>query len=235
MSGRLKGLDYEVNRFNKIATFHLFAALQGSLLSTVLLKCYELGIFDVVVQAAVLTAATVASVSAIVAASPSYNFMWLGGILSTGMGLLIGANLINLIWRTSTVLHLGIAYLGAGLFALMLLYDTSKVVKEAQQGREGGVMGGWGGAAGARRAFDPINHALELYLDMVNLFYYLLRILIQQKMEEQRRSRSSEGGGGGGERQELRGFLGGSPSARPSGVPPLRPSGQYGGTPFGLR
>ena len=35
---------------------------QGSLLSIILLKCYQLGLFDVVVQAAVLTAATVASV-----------------------------------------------------------------------------------------------------------------------------------------------------------------------------
>ena len=53
--GRLQRLDYDTDRAKKIITFYLFAALQGSVLSVLLLKCWVLGLFDVIVQAAVLT------------------------------------------------------------------------------------------------------------------------------------------------------------------------------------
>lgn len=227
---RLQRLDYERDRYKKVATFYSFAALQGTVISGLLLKAHELGLFDVIVQAAVLTAATVGSVSAIVAASPGANFMWLGGLVGAGLGLLVGANLINLIWRFSTVMHLGISYLGASVFALMLLYDTAKVVREASipplpTPPERGSAEGWS-ALGYERAqlaqFDPIKHALELYLDMVNLFLYLVRILMHQKMEEERRGSSSGSGGGG---RGGGGLLSASPRIRPGGVPPLRPSG----------
>ena len=54
---RLHSLDYDANRYKKVLTFHLFSALQGSMLSVVLHKCNQLGILDIVVQAAVLTSA----------------------------------------------------------------------------------------------------------------------------------------------------------------------------------
>lgn len=124
---QLNRLDYDADRWRKVVTFHSFAALQGLFLSVLLFKCWELGLFDVVVQAAILTAAAVASVSLIVAASPGVNFMWLGGILGVGLGLLIGANLINILWSSSTVLHLGISYMGAGMMCkdLYVLSMTS--------------------------------------------------------------------------------------------------------------
>ena len=56
---RLQRLDYDTDRAKKIITFYLFAALQGSVLSVLLLKCWVLGLFDVIVQAAVLTHAHV--------------------------------------------------------------------------------------------------------------------------------------------------------------------------------
>ena len=158
--------------------------------------------------------------------------MWLGGILGAGLGLLLGANLINLIWRFSTVMHLGISYLGALIFALMLLYDTAKVVKEASRPPletppARGSIDEWTGMGYERvrfADFDPIKHALQLYLDMVNLFLYLVRILMHQKMEEERRGSRSGGGDSGGAATPRGGLLGATPRARPN-VPPLRPSG----------
>ena len=54
---RLHSLDYDADRYKKVVTFHLFSAMQGSMLAVILLKCQQLEMLDIVVQAAVLTSA----------------------------------------------------------------------------------------------------------------------------------------------------------------------------------
>ncbi|EKX47973.1 hypothetical protein GUITHDRAFT_106057 [Guillardia theta CCMP2712] len=161
---KMSALDYDNDRTEKILHFYGFG-----IDLVIRLICAQHGYLDVLVQAAVLTAADFAAISCVVAASPSTNFLWIGGFLGGGLGLLIGASLINMIWRTSSVMHIGFSYFGAALFSGYLL----QVVKEASKlpGSEIRITP-WGTRA---PDFDPVHHALQLYLDVVNIFMYIVR------------------------------------------------------------
>lgn len=84
------------------------------------------------------------------------DFSFMGGFLSCGLFILIlwGIALSFLGWRTSLLYSL----FGALLFCGYILYDTSNIIKR---------MG----------PDDYVPAAVELYLDVINLFLFILRIL----------------------------------------------------------
>lgn len=85
------------------------------------------------------------------------DFSFLGGMLSMGLWVLIGASLIG-IFVGSQIFHLAIASVGVLLFGAWVLYDTSRLL-------HGDDVEG------------PVDAAIRLYLDFLNLFLFLLRIL----------------------------------------------------------
>lgn len=184
-------LDYATQRLRKASWFFGSCALQGLVLGQILYFLALSGRLHLAVQALALTAADVAAVSLFVMACPNAYYLWLGGPLAAGLGLMIGANIVQLLFRRQSILHFALAYLGAGLFSLFLLYDTSKVVAEAKREPD---------EAGGARPFDPINHALNLYTDLVQLFMYILRIFLEQDARSAYREEggSAPGGGYGG-------------------------------------
>lgn len=85
------------------------------------------------------------------------DFSFLGGMLWMGLLVLVGASFIG-IFIGSSVFHLAIASVGVLLFGAYVLYDTSRLLHSEEP-------------------ITPVDAAISLYLDFVNLFVMLLQIL----------------------------------------------------------
>jgi modulator of FtsH protease len=84
------------------------------------------------------------------------DFSYLGGALTMGVFVIIGASILN-IFVGSSVLGLAIASVGLILFGGYVLYDTSRILRSEER--------------------DAVGGAMQLYLDFLNIFLFLLRIL----------------------------------------------------------
>jgi modulator of FtsH protease len=84
------------------------------------------------------------------------DFSFLGASLSMGLWVVLGAMILG-IFVHSAALSLAIASVGVLLFCGYILYDTSRLLRDPEG--------------------DAVSAALRLFLDVVNLFIFLLRIL----------------------------------------------------------
>ncbi len=89
----------------------------------------------------------------------------MGSFLIMGLFGLIIASLVN-IFLASSALEFAISVIGVLLFAGLTAYDT-QTIKESYYEADGADVAG-------RKA---IMGALQLYLDFINLFLFLLRFL----------------------------------------------------------
>lgn len=92
------------------------------------------------------------------------DFSFLGGMLWMGLLVLLGASLIGL-FVGSTVFHLAIASVGVLLFGAYVLYDTSRLLHSDEP-------------------ITPVDAAISLYLDFLNLFLFLLQILSSGRRDD---------------------------------------------------
>jgi modulator of FtsH protease len=92
------------------------------------------------------------------------NFSFLGGMLSMGLLVLLGAMLIGM-FVGSQVFHLAIATVGVLLFGAYVLYDTSRLLHSEEP-------------------ITPVDAAIKLYLDFLNLFVFLLHILSSGRRDD---------------------------------------------------
>jgi modulator of FtsH protease len=92
------------------------------------------------------------------------DFSFLGGFLSMGLWVLIGASLLSL-FVGGPSLSLAIASVGVLLFGGYILFDTSRILRDPTNR-------------------DPVGAALSLYLNFLNLFLFLLRILSSSRRSD---------------------------------------------------
>ena len=85
------------------------------------------------------------------------DLSFMGSFLTMGLWVVVGASLIGFFFH-SEAFHLAIASVTVLLFGGFIVYDTSRMVREGDNG-------------------DPIGAALGLFLNVVNMFISLLRIL----------------------------------------------------------
>lgn len=117
---------------------------------------------NVIFQALLATALAVFSTAGIVFLT-SIDFSFLGGFLLISLFMLIVMGLLNIFFFRSKIFSLVRAYIGAVIFTLYLFYDFNRLEKMA--GDET-----WGAA---------IDIAVNIYLDIINLFLDLLEILAE--------------------------------------------------------
>jgi modulator of FtsH protease len=84
------------------------------------------------------------------------DFSFLGASLSMGLWVVLGGLVLGFFLH-SAALSLAVASVGVLLFSGYILYDTSRLLREPEA--------------------SPVSAALRLFLDVVNLFMFLLRIL----------------------------------------------------------
>jgi len=111
----------------------------------------------IVLQALMLTAAIFISLSAYTLTSKK-DFTFLGAGLSAGLIVLIFWGLLNMFFPFNMGFRMVFSLLGALLFAGYILYDTSQIMHNLGPD-------------------DYIEASISLYLDIINLFLYLLEFL----------------------------------------------------------
>ena len=162
--GLVLGIGSAINKLSAAtasALFILYSALNGITLSVVFLVYTTTS----VVQVFGITAATFA-VMATVGTVTKADLSRLGGILLMALVGLVIASVVNLFWANDTLYWI-CSYAGVAIFVGLTAYDAQKIknmylaTDPADTERIGRIA---------------VIGALELYLDFVNLFLYLLRI-----------------------------------------------------------
>ncbi|XP_012256570.1 growth hormone-inducible transmembrane protein-like [Athalia rosae] len=126
-----------------------------------------------VARAALYTAGVVGGLSTVAVCAPSDKFLYMGGPLAIGLGVVFVSSLGSMFLSPTTVLGAGLhsmaLYGGLILFSGFLLYDTQRIIKNAQIHPVAPLA--------QMRPYDPINNAISIYLDTVNIFIRILTIL----------------------------------------------------------
>ncbi|XP_034660123.1 growth hormone-inducible transmembrane protein [Drosophila subobscura] len=124
----------------------------------------------IMTRALIYTGGIVGALSTVAACAPSDKFLHLGGPLAIGLGVVFAASLAGMWLPPTTAVGAGLAsmsiYGGLILFSGFLLYDTQRIVHAAELHPQYGVS-----------QFDPINMALAIYMDALNIFIRIAMIL----------------------------------------------------------
>ncbi|ELU02984.1 hypothetical protein CAPTEDRAFT_158085 [Capitella teleta] len=97
------------------------------------------------------------------------KWIYLGGSLSSGLSILLIMSLANMFMRSSFLLDINL-YLGLFVMCGFILYDTQLIVEKRRMGSD-----------------DYIWHSVELFVDMVNVFRYILIILARKDDDKKKR------------------------------------------------
>ena len=137
--------------------FLAFAVLDGGLLGFIAKIYAAAGLGTIFAQAAVLTLLVFGGITAYIRVTKK-DFSYMGTWLFWALLLLLGASIAGLFFR-STTFHLILSIGGTALFTLYVMYDTSRIMNAAEG------------------ELDPVSAAWMLFIDLVNLFLYILRLL----------------------------------------------------------
>lgn len=138
----------------------VLTAIEGLTLSVVLNKVSGV----LITEAFLMTAVAFAGCS-LYGYTTRRTLSGLGTILLMSLIGLIVASIMAMFFH-STIFQLAICFAGVVIFALFMAYDTQKLKSEYRPGMSSDEM-----------ARTSIWGALELYLDILNFFLYVLRIL----------------------------------------------------------
>lgn len=141
--------------------FVLYSIINGALLSFIFLAYTQSSIATVFF----ITAGTFAAM-AFVGYTTKTDLSSLGKYLLMALIGIIIATLVNVFFVKSSILDLGISYLGVLIFVGLTAYDTQKIKNMLLQAPD----------AGEQAQKYALLGALSLYLDFINLFIFLLRI-----------------------------------------------------------
>ena len=143
--------------------FVVFAVLNGMTLSWIFLA-YEVG----VLAKAFFAASGTFGAMGLVGYLTKRDLSGVGGLCSMGLIGLIIASIINMIWYNSTA-DLIISWIGVLIFVGLTAWDVQKIKLLAIAAGEEAFS-----ASDAKKY--AVMGALELYLDFINLFLFLLRL-----------------------------------------------------------
>jgi modulator of FtsH protease len=134
-----------------------FTFVSGAFLAPALmLAVFRTGSMDVVFQAAGITCSIFVGLTAYTFISKK-DFSFLGGIVYVGIFAVMGIMLVNMFVQSQAA-DMAISWIGAVLFSLFILFDTSRIMRTHQSD-------------------EYVSGAISLYLDFINLFLFVLRIL----------------------------------------------------------
>eukprot|EP01115_Flamella_aegyptia_P007818 TRINITY_DN32465_c0_g1_i1.p1 TRINITY_DN32465_c0_g1~~TRINITY_DN32465_c0_g1_i1.p1 ORF type:complete len:347 (-),score=56.36 TRINITY_DN32465_c0_g1_i1:4-1044(-) len=152
-----RSIDYNNNKVGKYAALGLTNALFG-------LSMAPLGMVGgpLLVRAAMLTGTTAMGLGLISSTAPSDAFLWMGGPLSIGFGVVFGASLARIFLPQVALLHNIAIFGGMAVFGGMLLYKFQVLRNRAE----------------FLPYYDPVNECLGIYVTTINLFQTIVQYLI---------------------------------------------------------
>ncbi|MGH7740259.1 MAG: Bax inhibitor-1 family protein [bacterium] len=139
-----------------------FTLASGAFLApAILVAAFKTGSLAVVFEAATITGSIFVGLTLYTLISKK-DFSFMGGFLTVGLWSILGLMLIIMVLSFFHVdvqaASLAIAWLGSGLFSLFILYNTSAIMRSSQSD-------------------EYVAAALMLFLNVINLFLFILQIL----------------------------------------------------------
>nr|CAI5821636.1 unnamed protein product [Callosobruchus analis]CAI5832131.1 unnamed protein product [Callosobruchus analis] len=164
-----QSLEYKEGFGAKQLAWMLHAGTMGAMLAPMCLLGGPL-----LIRAAWYTAGVVGGLSTIAVCAPSEQFLYMGGPLAMGLGVVFVSSIGSMFLPPTTALGAGLysisLYGGLLLFSAFLLHDTQRIIAQAE--RYPTAPGLYG-----VRAYDPINASISIYLDTLNIFIRIATIL----------------------------------------------------------
>lgn len=121
---------------------------------------------QIVVTALVGTAVVFVCLSISALFAKRGQWLWLGGILFTVLSTMLLFSLSNFFFRSQFINDMNL-YLGLAVMCGFVLYDTQIIMEKCRMGNK-----------------DAIQHSLDLFYDVINIFRRLLVILMQKVRNE---------------------------------------------------
>lgn len=163
-----QSIEYKPGFGPKQMAWLLHAGVMGAMLAPM---CFVGG--PILMRAAWYTTGVVGGLSAIAVCAPSEKFLMMGGPLAMGLGVVIASSIGTMFLPPTTALGAGLysisLYGGLLLFSGFLLYDTQKIIAKAERHPNYPMVG--------MPQYDPINAALSIYMDTLNIFIRIVTIL----------------------------------------------------------
>ncbi len=139
-----------------LAMLFAFALVSGLTMSVMISHFISAGAGGIVANALILTTVAFGGLS-MFAMNTTRDFTSMGKFLFITLIVIVVASLLNVFWLHLAWMSVGISAIGAILFSAFILYDTQNI-----------IQGNYG---------HPVDGALALYLDFINLFTSLLQLL----------------------------------------------------------
>jgi modulator of FtsH protease len=139
-----------------LAMLFAFALVSGLTMSVMIGRFVGAGAGGVVANALILTTVAFGGLS-MFAMNTKQDFTSMGKFLFITLIIIVVAGLLNVFFFHNPWMSVGISAVSAILFSAFILYDTQNI-----------IQGNYG---------HPVDGALALYLDFINLFTSLLHIL----------------------------------------------------------
>ncbi|XP_026468682.1 growth hormone-inducible transmembrane protein-like isoform X1 [Ctenocephalides felis] len=164
-----QSLPYQPGFGAKQLAWMLHAGVVGAVIAPICLLGGPL-----LTRAAWYTAGVVGGLSTVAVCAPSEKFLYIGGPLAIGLGVVLASSVATMFLPPTTALGAGLysvsLYGGLLLFSAFLLYDTQRIIKKAET---------W--PLYASQQYDPVNASLELYMDTLNVFIHIVSILLNSE------------------------------------------------------
>lgn len=165
-----RSIPYEEGLGKKQLAWALHCAVLGAVVAPICLLGGPL-----LTRAAWYTAAMVGGLSTVALCAPSEKFLYMGGPLAMGFGVVFASSIATMFLPPTTALGAGLysfaLYGGLILFGGFILYDTQKIIHKAERHPTYGF--------GVQK-YDPINSSMGIYTDTLNIFIRIAQILAMQ-------------------------------------------------------
>merc|ERR1712215_110239 len=166
-SGMLvRSMPYQTAPSAKQAAWLLHCAVLGAVVAPI---CLLGG--PILTRAAWYTAGMVGGLSTVAVCAPSDKFLYMGGPLAMGLGVVFCASIASAFLPPTTAMGAGMYSIamhgGLILFGAFLLYDTQKIIYKAERHPVG-----YGAPP-----FDPVNASISIYMDTINIFIRIAQLL----------------------------------------------------------
>jgi len=165
-----RSIPYEEGLGKKQLAWMAHCAVMGTVLAPI---CFLGG--PILYRAAWYTAGMVGGLSTVAVTAPSDKFLYMGGPLAMGFGVIFMSSIASNFLPPTTALGAGVyslaLYGGLILFGGFILYDTQKIIHRAENHPN------WGYGV---TKFDPINNSIGIYADTLNIFIRIAQILAMQ-------------------------------------------------------
>ncbi|KAK4879727.1 hypothetical protein RN001_007873 [Aquatica leii] len=162
-----QSIPYKEGLGTKQMAWLLHAGTLGAMLAPM---CYMGG--PILIRAAWYTAGVVGGLSTIAMCAPSEKFLTMGAPLGMGLGVVFASSIGSMFLPPTSALGAGLysisLYGGLLLFSAFMLYDTQRIITQAERYPTHGF---------AVKPYDPINAAMSVYLDTINIFIRIATIL----------------------------------------------------------